>query len=201
MDSHVLVEARREFARGDPERMARLSGSEYIWERQAVRLDYLHASYEVSWPDGKFSGDRASELSQDEEALLLQYLTQANGDPPVGRWLAYAELPNGMLHDAPFRADAVAPLARAFGDRPEQLVRAAEKLGGREIRLTGDAGVAVPALPRIILGVLVWRGDEEFPARANMLFDAAAPGHLTTAALHVLGANLSVYLQRAAAQE
>lgn len=201
MEPHVLVEARLKFAGGDPERIARLSGSEYVPERQAVRLNYLHASYEAAWPGGEIDGDRAGELSKDEEALLLQYLVQASGDPPAGRWLAFAELPNGMLHDAPFRVDAIAPLARVFGDRPELLIRAAGQLGGHEIRLAGDAGVAVQALPRILFGVLVWRGDEEFPARANLLFDAAAAGYLSTAALYVLGVNLSVHLQKAASQE
>jgi hypothetical protein len=171
--------------------MASLSGSEYLPERHVIRLSYLNTVYEVSFPDGGITGDRAGELNQDEEALLLQYLSQASGTPLAGRWISFAELPGGMLHDAPFRVEAIRPLEQVFDQRPQQLVGAAGQLGGREIRLTGDASVAIPVLPRIMMAVSLWVSDEEFPARVNMLFDAAAPWYLSTASLYVLGANLS----------
>jgi len=196
--SHVLLEARREFAGGDPGLMASLSGSEYVSERHAIRLRYLNAVYEVSFPGGEIAGDRAGALNQNEETLLLQYLNQASGVPPAGRWMAFAELPNGMLHDAPFRVEAARPLAQFFDQRTQHLVRAAEQLGGHAIRLTGDAGVVVPVFPHILMAVLLWVGDDEFPARANMLFDAAAPGYLSTASLYVLGSCLSAHLQKIA---
>ena len=195
---HVLLEDRREFAGGDPGRMASLSGSEYVPERHAVRLRYLNAVYEVSFPDGEIAGDRAGELNQDEETLLLQYLSQASGGSTTGRWIAFAELPSGMLHDAPFRVEVTKPLAQLFDQRPQHLIWAAKQLGGHAIRLTGDAGVVVPVLPRILLAVLLWVGDEEFPARANMLFDAVSPGYLSTASLFVLGSCLSAHLQQMA---
>jgi hypothetical protein len=198
MYKHVLLEARREFAGGDPGRMASLSGSEYVPERRSIKLCYLNVVYEVSFPDGEIAGDRAAELNQDEETLLLQYLSQASGISPAGRWMAFAELPNGMLHDAPFRVEVTRPLAQFFDQRPQHLIRAAKQLGGHDIRLTGDAGVVVPVLPRILLAVLLWVGDEEFPARANMIFDAAAPGFLSTASLFVLGGCLSTHLQQTA---
>lgn len=196
MYKHVLLEARREFAGGDPERMASLSGSEYVPERHAVKLRYLNAVYEVSFPDGEIAGERAGELNQDKEALLLQYLSQASGVPPAGRWMAFAELPSGMLHDAPFRVEVTKPLAQFFDQRPQHLIWAAKQLGGHAIRLTGDAGVVIPVLPRILLAVFLWVGDEEFPARVNMLFDAVSPGYLSTASLYVLGSCLSEQLQQ-----
>jgi hypothetical protein len=195
---HVLLEARRQFAGGDPARMASMSGADYVPERHVVKLCYLNSVYEVSFPDGAIAGDRARELNQDEEALLLQYLSQASGSPPAGRWIAFAELPSGMLHDAPFRVEATRPLAQFFDQRPQHLIQAARQLGGQPIRLTGDVGVVVPVLPQILLAVFLWVGDEEFPARANMLFDAVSPGYLSTASLFVLGSCLSVRLQQIA---
>jgi hypothetical protein len=195
---HVLLEARREFAGGDPGRMASLSGADYVPERHVVKLCYLNAVYEVSFPDGEIAGDRAGELDQDEEALLLQYLSQASGSSLTGRWIAFAELPSGMLHDAPFRVEAIRPLAQFFDQRPQHLIQAARQLGGQPIRLTGDVGVVIPVLPQILLAVFLWVGDEEFPARANMLFDAVSPGYLSTASLFVLGSFLSVRLRQIA---
>ncbi|MGB9791761.1 MAG: DUF3786 domain-containing protein [Thermacetogeniaceae bacterium] len=43
---------------------------------------------------------------------------------------------------------------------------------------------------------MLWLGDEEFPATANMVFDSAAPSHLSTASLYVLGVNVTRRLCR-----
>ncbi len=199
-DPHVLVEARREFAGSDPGQMAKLSESEYVSERHVIRLRYLNAVYEVSFPAGEITGERAGELNKNEETLLLQYLSQASGVPPAGCWISFAELPNGMLHDIPFKVEVTRPLAQFFDQRPQDLIRAAGKLGGRESRLPGDASVVVPVFPRILAAVSLWVGDEEFPARANMIFDAAAPKYLSTASLYVLGSGLSIHLQQLAGE-
>jgi hypothetical protein len=181
--------------------MARSSGSEYLSERQVVRLDYLNSAYEVSFPDGKITGPRTGQLNQDEETILLKYLSQVNGIAPAGRWVAFAELPNGMFHDAPFKIEAIRPLGELFDRQPERLAQAARQLGGESIGLAGDLSVAIPVFPRLLVAVLLWVGDEEFPARANMLFDAAAISHLSTASLYVLGINLSRNLCQEAGQE
>jgi hypothetical protein len=129
-------------------------------------------------------------MSLEEQSLILQYLAQATGVPLSRRWISYAELPNGMLHDRPFRVEAVDPLARAFGGQMGSLLRVARNLGGQEIGM-GDIGVMIPVLPRLPVAVLLWIADEEFPARANMIFDASASHYLTTAALYVLGSVLA----------
>jgi hypothetical protein len=198
---YVLLEARRDFANGDPGQMARSSWSEYFPERHVVRLNYLNSVYDVSFPDGEITGHQAGELNQDEEALLLKYLIQTSGISPVGRWMAFAELPNGMFHDAPFRVEAIRPLEGFFDRQPQQLAQSARQLGGKTIELAGDLSVAIPVFPRLLVAVILWVGDEEFPARANMLFDAAALSHLSTASLYILGINLTRHLRQEAGQE
>lgn len=198
IEPDVLIAARSEFAKGDPLQMARLSQSDYLTDRQVFMVCYLNAVYEIAFPGGGISGDRAGELNQNEEALLLQYLSQASGISPAGCWIAFAELPNGMLHDAPFRSEAITPLAQVFERQPQQLISTARRLGGAEIKLAGDVSVGIPVFPRLLMAVSLWLGDEEFPARANMIFDAAAPKYLSTASLYVLGMVLSVHLQQSA---
>ncbi len=196
MEPQVLIAARDDFSRKDPAQMAGLSQSEYLPDRQALRLCYLNKFYEVFYPSGKILGDQAGELTRDEEALLLQYLSQASGAPQTGRWIAFAELPSGMLHDTPFRAEGIAPLVQVFEGQPQQLIMAARRLGGAAIKLAGDVAVAIPVLPRIMLAVTLWLGDGEFPAKANILFDAVSPRYLSTASLFVLGVDLTVHLRR-----
>ena len=73
---------------------------------------------------------------------------------------------------------------------PEAYTQAANALDG--VALTGltRAGIRLPALPRIRLASILYPGDEEFPARASVLFDAAASHYMTTDGLALLGSGL-----------
>jgi len=127
--------------------------------------------------------------------LVLQYLAGASGLPPRGRWLSFLELPEGVLHHVPFVEQILKPLARFFGRRGEAFAAAGRLLGGRELTLA-DRSFLVEALPRLPLAVLLWEEDEEFPARADILFDAVAPTSLPTASLWVLGQELAKVLMK-----
>jgi hypothetical protein len=54
----------------------------------------------------------------------------------------------------------------------------------------GDAGYEFRVLPSVWLAVIYWAGDDEFPARAYVLFDAAAGNYLSTDGLAMLGSHL-----------
>ena len=118
--------------------------------------------YDVSFPSGEITGGLNGGLNKSEEALMLQYLSQASGVPSAGHWISFAELPNGMLHDIPFKVEVTRPLAQLFDRRPDDLIRAANWVGGQDIRLSGDVSIAVPVFPRILVAVILWVGDEEF---------------------------------------
>jgi hypothetical protein len=51
-------------------------------------------------------------------------------------------------------------------------------------------------LPRIQLAAILWPGDEEFPARASVLFDGAASHYMTIDGLALLGAGLARRLEK-----
>jgi hypothetical protein len=42
----------------------------------------------------------------------------------------------------------------------------------------GDAALELRPLPKVPTTVILWTEDDEFPARADLLFDASAPLHL-----------------------
>ena len=187
MYSETYRQAKDEFAASSPERMAMLSGAEYDPVKKEIKVVYLNRIYSFSHQDGRITCPHDPvDMPLEEQSLILQYLVQATGVPLSKRWISYAELPNGMLHDRPFRVEAFEPLARAFGGQMGSLLRVARELGGQEIGM-GDIGVVIPVLPRIPVAVIFWVADEEFPARANMIFDASASHYLSTAALYVLG--------------
>lgn len=179
--------ARGLFAQQDPEQMAARSGTVFVAEQSCFLIPYCGTVYRVSYPDGEVAG---ADLLVSEQVVLLLYLALARGTPLSGRWISFMQLPGGPHHQVPFRLQAVDPLARAFSSDAVAFEKVAQALGAEPLGI-GDAGVVIPALPRLPLAFILWTGDVEFPSNANILFDATAPDYLDTAGLYVLGINVS----------
>jgi hypothetical protein len=62
----------------------------------------------------------------------------------------------------------------------------------------GDASFLFRTLPRLWMAVVLYLADDEFPANANVLFDATASHYLPTEDLAVLGGLLAGRLIRVA---
>ncbi|MGD9290125.1 MAG: DUF3786 domain-containing protein, partial [Desulfobacterales bacterium] len=56
------------------------------------------------------------------------------------------------------------------GQNLSGFTKAAGQLHGKKID-NGDAAFEFKALPAVPLQLILWSGDEEFPAEANILFD------------------------------
>jgi len=128
--------------------------------------------------------------------LILHYLINADGTPLADAWISFRELPDGHVYDAAFRRRANFRLAQAFGANLEGFVAAAKALGGERLTF-GDASFLFPMFPRLRLAVVLYLADEEFPASASVLFDAAAGHYLPTEDLAVLGGMLARRLIKA----
>lgn len=178
------------FQKLSPEDVALKSGAFYDRQQKIFKLIYFGSEYIIDRKGIVHIPGTKKEIPYNDRTLILQYLCQASGLPPRGKWISFLELPNGRHHYAPFQTDGTIPLAEKFGNSPALFEQAARKMGGLPINY-GDVGYKIPALPKLPLAVILWEGDEEFPAQANILFDSVAPTHLSTAALWVLGVELA----------
>lgn len=175
----AIEKAKGRLTRSNPELMAARAGVLYDHSAGQFKVPFLGCEYNVSFPGGKVIATGGENVPSDVWLLLLHYLTGASGVPISGRLISFKELPDGMLYNEPFTGRAVKPLVKIFGQAPEKLVEAAEKLGGRQVFL-GDVGVTVPFFPLVPVTYVIWLGDDEFPASGNILFDASAPSYLAT---------------------
>jgi hypothetical protein len=62
------------------------------------------------------------------------------------------------------------PIAARFSNDPTGFLAHATRYNGQP-RQFGDAAVELLPLPRVPLTVILWEADDEFDARAYMLFD------------------------------
>ena len=152
-----------------------------------IRLPYLGRDLRLSFPGGAIEpGNGGGPLSLREEILVLHYLEKATGLPASGKWTSFAEIPGGTFYDPVFLQRCKAPLVKHFGEDPPRLMAvAAEEVRGEPFPL-GDTGVRVPAFPRVNLGLVLWKGDEEFPPEGNVLFDSSITGYLSVEDIVIL---------------
>lgn len=134
-----------------------------------------------------------------EQALVLHYLVRADGAPTKGEWVTFREVEAGEFYWSAFVKRAKDPLVKFFGSRPELLLELAPLVGGVPAQGTGDASVEVLAFPRVSFLLVLWAGDEEFPAEGNVLMDRSVGHYLSTEDV-ALAAGLPIYKMMALAR-
>lgn len=186
----VLAELRDALRHRRPEHIAVASGTSWDADASEFRLRCLDEDFRVTWPAlAVYPVGTTGPCPASLQGLFLYYLSMADGTPPAGRWIAFRELPDGWLYHQAFQGYTGDELVRVLGNNIDAFQQAAESIGGRWEAI-GDAGYAFDALPRLLLAVVYWLGDDEFSPLAQVLFDAAASHYLVTDGLALLGHRL-----------
>ncbi|MEJ2183196.1 MAG: DUF3786 domain-containing protein [Nitrospirota bacterium] len=166
-----------------PEQVSRRAMVRYEEENARYVLPSLGWEFAVSPPRREIAGltPGAAELRARTRYFLdvsiLWYLVGAKEVGRSGRLIRPQDLKGGHhfftgTHELP-----LTPLAMKYGADREGFLARARSLGGRQVRY-GDAAVELSPMPRIPLTVILWLGDEEFPSRADLLFDSSAALHV-----------------------
>lgn len=146
-------------------------------------LTSFNAGITVSLTDNTFiSKDPAGELllgrlGYFSRLSILWYLTCSKDLGLTGKHISPGNLKGGQLF---FRGSHVLPLdklAEKYTDDPEGFIRRGLELGGTQTQ-HGDAAITLFPLPRIPVTLILWRGDDEFPPRADLLFDSSCEAQL-----------------------
>ncbi len=167
---------------------------QYMEELQRYVITMLNTEYAVNVADKEIFFVQADSQPREAEFLeqlcILAYLINAQ-DLPVANELVKAEtFPGGQFF---FRGNHSLPtqkLEEVFGECPERLYRSTEKFDAKRCEF-GDSSIELYILPRVPITIVIWRGDDEFGARASILFDRTAGAHLLLDAL-LAAVNLAV---------
>lgn len=170
----------------DSQSLANSSGG-YI-QGGDLRIRHLNKEAILSLDSGELKWSDGSEMEGDFKVVLLHYLQNADGKLD-GQWISYREFEGGNLYYSVFHGRAIIPLIKNFGDDPEALLKAGEKLAGKIVK-RGDASLDFLFFPYLLVNVAVWKGDDEVPSSANILFDSATRRILPAEDLAHLAADL-----------
>ncbi|MHC4395119.1 MAG: DUF3786 domain-containing protein [Planctomycetota bacterium] len=167
---------------------------QYLEDPQRYVVTMLNSEYLVNVADRKIfsvgpgSSPKPAEFL--EQLCILAYLINAK-DLPVANELVKAEtLPGGQFFFRGHHSLPIKKLEKTFGEHPELLYQSSEQFGAKRCGY-GDAAIELYILPRVPVTIIVWRGDDEFSARASILFDRTAAAHLLLDAL-LAAVNLAV---------
>ncbi len=125
------------------------------------------------------SGALLGKLSYFFRLAVLRYLVNAREIGCTGRLVKLEHIRGGEIF---IRGSHVLPLdsvANKYGRDKDGFLRRGAELGGEPMR-HGDASLRLYPLPRVPVVVALWLEDEEFPARADLLFDSTCALQLPT---------------------
>ncbi len=182
----VVKEAQEKLRQIDRALVAKRSGAA-IDQDGNLHVEFLQREYVIDHAKWTVASvDSRTAPSSLVQSLILTYLYLSDGTPPIDRWLGFRELPNGLFYASAFQGYTGAELVRELSGELVVFKQASEKLRGTAFAI-GDAGYIFQVLPRLNLAVILWAGDDEFPAQAQVLFQETAPHYLLTDGLAIVG--------------
>ena len=166
----------------DPSDVCRRSLAGYNKKENAYELKLLCDDLLV-YPEQKSivyakSSAGGNEGTPDFNVILIavHYLLRARETPIARTYVTEKQLIDGEFF---FKGPHAVPswrVERKLGDDATAFLEKGKRIGGIPIDF-GDVGLEFLVLPRIQIAYVLWVADEEFPARAQILFDASADKH------------------------
>jgi hypothetical protein len=110
---------------------------------------------------------------------VLWYLVSAKDIVCTGRLVKLQSIRGGDIFTKGSHVLPLEQLAGKYGKDKEGFIAKGKSLGGEVVNF-GDAAFRLFPLPRVPVVLSLWLEDEEFPARADLLFDSTCGLQLPT---------------------
>lgn len=190
----TLAEQKKLISSVAPAELADRAGADLRGEK--LFLDFWSRPVTVELKQLTVTSADGEPCSLFDTAMITYYLAQSDGWPCQDHWIGFRDLPNGVFYNQAFQGYSGDLLANACGNNPANFDRAAKLMHADPIPAIAPHAWAFQAFPRLRLAAVLWPGDEDFPARAAILFDAACAHYMVTDGLALLGAGLARRLLR-----
>ena len=189
-DGHqdALLDAWGKLSAADMSTLAVNSGASHRQGTKQLVLKVIDQECVVNVDDRTvvYSGRKSGDVSGHLKVLILHYILGSGNAQLANRLVTYREFDGGALYYSAFKARSIDVLVREFGNRPELLRHIGDAILAEPMNL-GSISFKAHFFPKMPVVVVVWLGDDEVPASANLLFDANAGRILPTEDISVMG--------------
>jgi len=134
----------------------------------------------------RYADSRGGEVSQHLQILILHYIEGSGKAQLANRLVTFREFEGGSIYYPAFKARAIDPLVKEFGQKPDLLKHIGDAFRAEPIQV-GTVSFRAHFFPKMPIAVVFWQGDEEVASSANVLFDASAGRILPTEDLSLVG--------------
>lgn len=120
-----------------------------------------------------------NEYAEYSRLSILKYLIHSTDLPLAEKLIRPSDLPGGEIF---IRGTHVLPLdkvAEYFENNSNEFMSIGKSLGGTQLEF-GDMSIELLPFPRVPVVIIVWSGDEEFPARSTLLIDSSCKSQIPT---------------------
>lgn len=169
----------KELAKAIPGEICRGSRCTYDPANKHYALQIWGDEYIIDWTQGRI--ERSDAIMQPPHAyfylFVVYYMLLLQDIKPSGELISEKDLPGGATF---FRGPHLLPtklISDRFGNDLQGFRDLCKKLGGTPLQLA-DAAFSFTITRDILVAVLYWTGDEEFPAEAKILYDKSISEHL-----------------------
>ena len=198
-DAAPLELYQQEFAAADPHVLSARSGVAYDAQRQVFQLHLIGRPLEVAWPSLECTfADTGEAQRPNVQILMACLLLRGKLVESQGGFLSYPEIPWGDHYFKAFQGRCIYRFAGMYRgeDGVERFRQAAERLGGTPAQ-AGDAAYDFEFVETVIVRLILWEGDDEYPTTSQILFSDNTPLAFAAEELAAVGDVLLGTLKRA----
>ena len=173
-----------EILRGlDPADVCRNASVAFSEEKKQYTVRSLCTDFSILLNEKQIkSNDPAGEFLIEKHGYFfvhscLWYLIHAKNIPCTGKFIKPSDIKGGDIF---FRGSHVLPLtnlAKKYGSDKEAFRKRSKELCAATVPY-GDIAVELFPMPKIPVILILWLNDEEYEARADLLFDSSCELHL-----------------------
>lgn len=169
-------------------------------DENALYVDYYSHRIRIDRRNGELCyADNTEKVPTFNTAMDIYNMFYYAAPAPVasGNMVAFREVKRVYPFEQAYRNNILSQVEKYFNGQPDLLRKACEELKGTPLR-QGDVGYLIPVFPFLNIAIFFWDGDEEFPAKANMLFDSNITDFMHEENVVGVASDLVYYLMEAA---
>ena len=106
------------------------AGYEKNREGEKILISFFSEPYTIHFPLMEFSCPGKKTVSLVVRVLLLHHLLHADGSPLTGKWVAYKDIPGGLLYAGVFARRVTEPLVKKYGRSAKSFREAGTRFAG-----------------------------------------------------------------------